>query len=207
MCARSSLCLHMWRSSDPLLVFCFFFLSALIREIPRSFLFPTIHHGLLSGCTRGKEVLGCEAPVIPFNPLSSLFSPSLLLSWPQFICSHEVKFHNTTFFSVVNLHVWEQRSDPLCDIEPCSLLCCVGARSSRHMIGSRSGWAGLNYRRRTSLQQKSSLDAWMTDTDVPQRNAALDFMLTQRQGFPHEDYRSLWLLCVHSHKSTINFWL
>lgn len=132
----------------------------------------------LSGCTRGKEVkpLSYHSVCYLLYFLPPFYFPDLSLSaaW---------KWNFTTqlfFFSVVNLHVWEQWGDPLCDIEPCSSLCRVGARSSRHMIDGRSGWAGLNFRRCGQVCSESHrrMHGWLT------------------QMYPRVTLH--WILCSHS---------
>lgn len=88
-CTCSSVCLHMWHTDNLLPAFCFSFfpsLYSLSERFPPEL--PVSHNApwILSGCTRGKKVLGRKASLVQFTPFplfSSPLSASLTLLYQQ----------------------------------------------------------------------------------------------------------------------------
>lgn len=78
--ARSSVCLHMWHTANLLPAFCFSFspsLCCLSERCPPSLPKLPVSHNApwpLSGCARGKKVLGCKVSLVHFTQQSPLFS-------------------------------------------------------------------------------------------------------------------------------------
>lgn len=98
----SSVCLHMWRTANLLTAFCFSFspsLYCLSERFPPEL--PVSHNAPwpLSGCARGKKVLGCKGSLVRFTLQSPyIFQPPLC--FPDLVVSAPIRW-SSTFSPVV----------------------------------------------------------------------------------------------------------